>query len=142
MGKDMLVSIDLSSNSNPITIIGARAFKNCTNLSVITLPADLTTIEEKAFSGSGLEEITIPEHVTTIGAKAFADCADLTSVIISSSDTELSDDVVNKNERQINYCIGSVWDGQKHDHLVADEGASGVEPGVLDLLYVKGPERN
>ncbi|MBR4730550.1 MAG: leucine-rich repeat protein [Prevotella sp.] len=115
MGNEYLVSIDLSESDSPITTIGNRAFKGCTNLSVIHIPSslmsigneafsgcDLTeivplpsgvkSIGEKAFSGSGLEEITIPATVTSIGRRAFADCANLTSVIIPDGVGSIADD--------------------------------------------------
>ncbi|MBR4728988.1 MAG: leucine-rich repeat protein, partial [Prevotella sp.] len=77
-----------------ITVIGARAFKDCTNLSKIyDLSASLTTIEDEAFSGCNLTEFTIPETVTSIGARAFAYCSRLTSITIPEGEMALSDDV-------------------------------------------------
>lgn len=93
MGNTDLVSMNLNTDMNPITTIGARAFKNCLSLSDFHFPPCLTSIDSEAFSGCALEEITIPNCVTTIGAKAFADCTNLTSVTIPEGVTELSDDV-------------------------------------------------
>jgi len=83
--NNSLVSIELYPEAGHITIIGARAFKNCTNLFEIVLPVGLTTIEEETFSGSGLTEITIPASVESIGDYAFAGCSGLTEITIPAS---------------------------------------------------------
>ena len=60
-----------------ITTIGSRAFGGFKDLTSITLPNSLNRIEQSAFNGSGLREITIPENVTYIGAYAFSSCNSL-----------------------------------------------------------------
>lgn len=47
-----------------VTKIGVRGFGSCTALKKITIPDSVKTIEKFAFSGSGLEEISIPKHFT------------------------------------------------------------------------------
>ena len=83
--NNSLVSIELYPEAGHITIIGARAFKNCTNLFEIVLPVGLRYIEEETFSGSGLTEITIPASVESIGDYAFAGCSGLTEITIPAS---------------------------------------------------------
>ena len=64
--------------------IGKGAFKNCTKLKKVTLPAKLKTIDEEAFYGcSKLEYIDIPAKVTEIRKKAFSDCISLKRVSFS-----------------------------------------------------------
>ena len=49
------------------------------NLSGISLPETLTTIEDDAFRGSlRLTSITVPQSVASVGVRAFADCTSLT----------------------------------------------------------------
>ncbi len=52
--------------------IGARAFKNLTKLSAITIPNSVKIIDKEAFQGCDrLKTITIPSSVETIGYEAF-----------------------------------------------------------------------
>jgi hypothetical protein len=60
-----------------ITAIGFWAFGGFHDLTSITLPHSLNRIEQSAFNGSGLREITIPENVSYIGAFAFSSCNSL-----------------------------------------------------------------
>lgn len=63
------------------TSIPASAFSGCTNISVISLPQSVKTIEPGAFKGcASLTSINIPASVTAIGTDAFRDCAKLTEV--------------------------------------------------------------
>ena len=69
----------INTYNSIITVIRARAFMNCSNLSKIDgIHANLTTIEAEAFSGSGLTEFTFPECLTTIQDNAFSNCGRLT----------------------------------------------------------------
>ena len=59
--------------------------------SELTIPNDITTIPNYAFSGcSSLTKVTIPDSVTNIGALTFSHCPNLTSVTIPNSVTEIS----------------------------------------------------
>ena len=58
--------------------------------SELTIPNDITTIPNYAFSGcSSLTKVTIPDSVTNIGAETFSHCPNLTSVNIPDSVTEI-----------------------------------------------------
>ncbi|MDB4801764.1 leucine-rich repeat domain-containing protein [Akkermansiaceae bacterium] len=66
---------------NPVTSIGASAFRDCTSLTRITIPDGVTSIENGTFRGcTSLTSITIPDSVTNIGQSAFRDCTSLTSI--------------------------------------------------------------
>ena len=68
------------------------AFCNCTELTSITIPNDVTSIGDYAFSGcTGLTSIAIPDSVTSIGDYAFSWCDGLTSVTIGNSVTSIGD---------------------------------------------------
>ena len=73
-----------------VTKIGNSAFRECSNLTSITIPSSVTTIGDGAFYAcSGLTSITIPHSVTTIGNWAFEYCSGLTSVTIPNSVTTI-----------------------------------------------------
>ena len=66
------------------------AFKGCTNLSSIKIPAGVTSLEDFAFHGcSSLTNIDIPEGVTTIGYFSFQNCTGLNSIEIPEGVTTI-----------------------------------------------------
>ena len=63
--------------------IGVNAFHGLASLVKITLPANLTEIESSTFSGcTGLKTVTLPENLKIIGPQAFAGCSSLTAIDI------------------------------------------------------------
>lgn len=69
--------------------INENAFYSCDGLASISIPNSLISIDDRAFSGTSLTSITIPENVTNIGASAFSSCSSLTSVTIPESVTNI-----------------------------------------------------
>ena len=64
-----------------VTGIGGNAFRDCEDLTSITLGTKLTSIDSNAFRNcEGMTSITIPAHVTSIGNRAFYGCTNLSSV--------------------------------------------------------------
>ena len=83
---------DLTSLTLPssVTRIGDYAFKNCSGLTSLTLPSSVTRIGDYAFYNcSGLTSLTIPSSVTSIGMSAFEYCSSLTSLTLSSGVTSI-----------------------------------------------------
>jgi len=79
-----------SCNNKPVTAIGYEAFKNCSNLTSVTLGNSVTSIYYGAFAQcSNLTSIVIPDSVTSIGDYAFYDCSNLTSIVIPNSVTSI-----------------------------------------------------
>ena len=73
-------SIDLG---NSVNFIGARAFKNCRNITRVVIPNSVETIGYSAFYYcSNLSEITIPKSVKEIGTYAFEEDYELKNVHI------------------------------------------------------------
>ena len=66
-------------------------FSDCTQLTEIELPENITYIGRFAFSGSALQEIDIPDLVVGIETYAFYDCADLKEVNFGSKVTYIED---------------------------------------------------
>ena len=64
-----------------ITTMGNDAFRNCDNLTSVTIGDSVTSIGEEAFyQCQSLTSVTIGDSVTTIGNYAFYYCTSLTSV--------------------------------------------------------------
>jgi hypothetical protein len=62
---------------------GISSFRDCGNLTRVTLPNGLTKIGSGAFSGCDkLTTISIPDSVTEIGSRTFARCSSLASINI------------------------------------------------------------
>jgi len=84
---DNLTSITIPKG---VTSIEASTFESCDSLTSVTIPDGVTSIGEYAFqSCESLTSITIPKGVTSIGKQAFWGCAGLTSVTIPSSVTSI-----------------------------------------------------
>ena len=64
------------------TRIGTQAFANCKALTSVTIPDTVNYIGLKAFKGTGLTDVTVPESVTTLFSYAFEDCTSLTNATI------------------------------------------------------------
>ena len=64
--------------------MASHMFYECKSLVSVRMPNTITKIDAKAFSYTGLREVTIPEKVSSVGNAAFADCPQLNRVIIGS----------------------------------------------------------
>ena len=75
-----------------ITSIGDNAFSYCGALETITLPNSIVTIGNSAFySCDSLKSIFIPEGVISIGSHAFNGCRSLESIVLPSSLRSIGD---------------------------------------------------
>lgn len=111
-------TISVGGTTYRVTAIGQQAFRNCTNLSDVTLNTNIESIESLAFidcskltnvysvpSGlkkigsyafygcSALKSINLPNKVESIGTYAFKGCSALTSIAIPNSVTTLGSNV-------------------------------------------------
>ena len=80
-----------------ITTIGDGAFCELINLTTISIPNSVTTIDEEAFGHSGLICAIIPNSVTKIVSEAFQRCEHLTDLVIGT-------DVTSIGTRAFEYC--------------------------------------
>ena len=83
---------DLTSITIPNSVmsIESSAFHDCSGLTSITIPNSVMSIGDYAFDGcSGLASITIPSSVTSIGNNTFDGCSGLTSITIPNSVTSI-----------------------------------------------------
>ena len=68
-------SVTFNSKPYSVTSINNETFRECDNLTSITIPSSVTSIGEYAFYNcTGLTSITIPNSVTSIGDHAFGRC--------------------------------------------------------------------
>ena len=82
-----LTSLILPSN---VTSIGYSAFYGCIRLTSLTLPSSVTSIGSSAFEGCrSLTSLILPSSVTSIGSSAFSGCSGLTSLTLPSSVTSI-----------------------------------------------------
>lgn len=69
---------------NTVISIGDNAFTNCSNADFV-LPDSLTEIGKAAFQNTGFVSLTLPSSLNSIGDSAFAGCKKLERVTLSSS---------------------------------------------------------
>lgn len=66
-----------------ITVIDREAFRDCEELTSVTIPQSVTEIRGSAFyCCKGLTDVVIPKGVTSIGLEAFAGCSNLRSIVV------------------------------------------------------------
>lgn len=83
-----------------VTITGGNilygAFYNCSTLTNITIPEDITSIGKYAFYGcSNLKNLELPENLTDIGQLAFSGCSSLESINIPKGIQSIKDEFNN-----------------------------------------------
>ena len=75
---------------NSVKSIGKEAFSDCLNLSSLTLPVHLESIESSAFTNcKTIKKIKIPSEVSDIGQYAFNGCSELEEVDIEAQLSKL-----------------------------------------------------
>ena len=74
-----------------VETIRSKAFYKCYELTEITLPSTLKSIEEKAFFRCSLKAVTLPENLTFIGKDAFAYCYDIQELTIPATVTQIDE---------------------------------------------------
>ena len=74
-------------------VMGESMFESCSKLQSILLPTTVKVIDSKAFTGTGLKEVEIPNSVSTLGFDAFAYCNSLAKVVIGNKVKNLNQGV-------------------------------------------------
>ncbi len=73
-----------------VTTVGQAAFYDCVALTQIRLGEQIRTINDYAFSQSGVVELTLPNTIKRLGNAWFKNCADLTRVVIPATVTSMA----------------------------------------------------
>ena len=76
-----------------VITIGESAFRNCAQLTSLTIPEGVASIGDWTFAScESLTDIKLPESLTRIGEYAFAYCDSLTGITISKNVTDIGED--------------------------------------------------
>lgn len=79
------VNLDLSECTG-LTVIPEQAFIDCSNLTGISLPATITSIENYAFKNNkSLQVLVIPDSVLIIGRESFFGCSSISSLNLGTN---------------------------------------------------------
>lgn len=70
------ITLPSSYNGYPVILVAKNAFRNCTNITSVSVPESVITIEKYAFYGcTALESISLPDSALKIGESAFTGTA-------------------------------------------------------------------
>ncbi|MDM8203674.1 leucine-rich repeat protein [Faecalicoccus acidiformans] len=94
---------DVVGYDDPTVQLGGP-FENCTSLKEVVFREGIQIIPNLMFSGTGIEEIEIPDTVTVIEEGAFKNCVNLDKVTIPVSVTTIEDNVFEGSNRVTIYC--------------------------------------
>lgn len=119
-----------------------------------TIPANVTTIEESAFSFNiSLESLTIPDTVTTLGEYTF-ESSELDTIIVGNGITEIPRGcfarssvktvVISDSVKAINYA--AFWDAYQLETLIIGSGVETIADDILaytsqlSVVHYKGTQ--
>ena len=124
-----------------ITTIGDEAFRNCVNLSELTLPNSLTSLSAGALKGcTGITELTLPESLTSLSAGALEGCTGITELILPESLTSIGDgalkDCTGVTELTLPASLTSIGSGLLEGCANLNKLVVGCDPAILpsDML--------
>ena len=129
-----------------ITGIGDYAFKNCTDLTTVTLPNTLTSIGVEAFYNcTNLTNIVIPNSVISMGNSAFRDCTNL--AIYAEAPAKPSDWHFswNYSDRPVYWGVKSYHENEEFQYIIKANNTVSIVRYIgsqanLDLSYIDGIE--
>ena len=85
-----IIAVNFAENGQ-LTSIGGAAFRECSSLTAISIPASVTTIGNSTFYGcSSLTSVTIKGSVTNTGMTIFGGCSNLIEIIVENEDVYLA----------------------------------------------------
>lgn len=126
-------TITVSGNSKPVTKIYTEVFCERSDVTGVTLPEGLQYIGNKAFYGTGITSLSLPNSITGLGDETFAACQSLASISIGSgSITVTATTFINcPNLASITVATGNASLKAINDVLISEDGTK---------LYVCAPK--
>ena len=83
--------VNYDGESLPVIGISEDAFRDCTGLTAVHIPATVTSIGERAFRNCiGLTSVSLPDGLINLGNQAFANCMELTGIDFPASLVKIS----------------------------------------------------
>jgi surface antigen bspA len=122
---------------NSVISIEKNAFRDCSNLTTFTLPENIETIGEYAFSGTKITSVTIPRKVKKLSDYAFSNCRALETVTILCGYNDYDKSNIenqafnNTNVKQL--ILGNSFINLRHiymrsvEHIILLEGVEKIE---------------
>ena len=102
--------IPAAIESKPVASIWPYAFRDCTSLTSVTIPASVTSIGNDVFNGcASLTNVMIGAGVTSIGNSAFWNCTTLTAIAVDAGNavySSLDGALFNKGRTTLIQCPG------------------------------------
>lgn len=87
-GGDVVIPDSIQGNA--VIGIGSSAFRQCTNLTSVSIPGSVLTIEKQAFAQCNrLRNVTLTNGMVSIGDYAFSECNRLRDIKIPGSTTNI-----------------------------------------------------
>lgn len=125
IGKEAFYqSVNLISVTIPdeVTIIDEKAFYDCSCLSNVHLGKGIVTIGYHAFACSSLISVTIPNNVISIGACAFESCQHLASLTLGDNVTSIE---------------SSAFAGGRYTSVTIPYNVTSIGPNAFDSPYLE-----
>lgn len=89
---DTEIVIAMEIDGIPVTKISNRAFYQCTTITSVLIPDNITAIGQEAFGYcENLEKLTLPNHITEIGYRMLYRCSSLKNIVIPDQVTTVGD---------------------------------------------------
>ena len=103
--------------------IGARAFLNCVNLNRVEIPEGVTDLGQLSFASClALQTVTLPASLRSIAARAFVECESLVTVHIPNVESWLAIRFADRYANPLHVTHSLYVDGQELKELVIPEG--------------------
>ena len=130
-GGDVTIpaTVIIKDDTKPVTKIYTEVFCQRSDVTSVTLPEGLQYIGNKAFYGTGITSLSLPNSITGVGDETFAACPSLTSISIGSGSMTVSSTTFRKLP---NLATITVADG--NTALKAEDGVLFSKSGTS--LYV------